>query len=151
MARYRNLLSAASALALTAAFATTAVAEDQDTEGGDDGDRAEAEEERPDRTVEASAEVQAAAGVEEREPVDVSDTFDDGDRVFIWSRIMGAADSEVRHVWERNGAEIADISLEIGSESWRTWTRSQVASGDYAVRVVAEDGEELGSVSFTVD
>lgn len=97
-----------------------------------------------------AAEVKAAKGVESREPVDESTSFAAGEKVYIWSRITGAANTTVKHVWKKDGTEIWSASLPVKSVRWTTYSRRSVSAGQYEVEVQGEDGSVIGSVSFSV-
>ncbi|MCB9564645.1 MAG: DUF2914 domain-containing protein [Kofleriaceae bacterium] len=99
----------------------------------------------------ASAEVKAAKAIANKEPVDEATSFADGDKVWAWSKIVGAKDTTVKHVWKRDGQVIWEKELTIGSNQWRTYTRRTVHKGSYAVEVQAADGTVLGSAEFTVE
>ena len=98
----------------------------------------------------AAAEVKAAKGVANKEPVEEGTSFAAGDKVFIWSRITGAANTTIKHVWKKNGQEIWFATLPVKSTRWTTSSRRTVQPGQYVVEVQAEDGSVLGSVSFDV-
>ena len=147
----QKLVTAVFMLSFAALVSATAAAEENgDAENGD-AENGDAEAPETGAPGQSSAEVKAAAGVEEREPVEEAERFEDGDRVFAWSRIENAEEEDVHHVWERNGAEVAEISIDVGGPTWRTWTRSAVSEGEYTVRVVGENDRELGAVSFEVE
>jgi len=99
----------------------------------------------------AAAEAKAAKGVENREPVEEGTTFAAGDKVWIWSRITGAAGTKVQHVWKRNGVYDWKATLAVNSKRWTTSSRRKVKAGSYTVDVVAADGTVLTSVAFTVN
>lgn len=98
----------------------------------------------------AAAEVKAAKGVENKEPVEEGTSFAAGDKVFVWSRITGAANTTIKHVWKKNGQEIWFATLPVKSTRWTTSSRRTVQPGQYVVEVQAEDGSVLGSVTFDV-
>jgi len=97
-----------------------------------------------------TAEVKAAKGVENREPVEEGASFDAGTKVWCWSRIHNAAGTKVQHRWKRDGKQEWSATLKVGSRRWTTYSRRQVKPGSYQVEVVSEDGNVIGSVSFTV-
>lgn len=101
-------------------------------------------------TAGAAAEAKAAKGVANREPVEEGTTFAAGDKVWIWSRITGAAGTKVQHVWKRNGVYDWKATLAVNSKRWTTSSRRKVKAGSYTVDVVAADGTVLTSVAFTV-
>ena len=99
-----------------------------------------------------NAEVKAAKGLENREPVDEGTSFSAGSTVYVWSRINEEMGKKVKHVWKKDGAEIWTATFSIGSPSWRVNSRRPgITAGSYTVDVIAEDGSSLGSVSFTVN
>jgi hypothetical protein len=98
----------------------------------------------------AAAEVKAAKGVENKEPVEEGTSFAAGDKVWVWSRITGAANTTVRHVWKKNGQEIWSANLPVKGNRWTTSSRRTVQPGQYVVEVQGQDGSVLGSVSFDV-
>lgn len=117
------------------------------------GDPAPAQDQAPAQAPEAgqpSAEVKAAKGVENREPVEEGTSFAAGDKVFIWSRILNAQGATVEHVWKKDGKEIWKATLAVKSNRWTTHSRRRVSAGQYEVVVQTTDGTQLGSVSFTV-
>jgi hypothetical protein len=98
----------------------------------------------------AAAEVKAAKGVDKKEPVEPGDTFAAGTKIWIWSRVTGAAGTSVKHVWKKDDKQIWAATLKIGGPRWTTSSRRQLKAGSYTVDVVGADGASLGSVSFTV-
>ena len=98
----------------------------------------------------AAAEVKAAKGVDKKEPVEPGESFAAGTKVWIWSRVTGAAGTKVKHVWKKDDKQIWAASLKIGGPKWTTSSRRQLKAGSYTVDVVGADGTTLGSVSFTV-
>lgn len=99
----------------------------------------------------AAAEVKAAKGVENREPVEPGTTFEAGTTVWAWSLITGAQGTTVKHVWKKDGAEVWHANLKIGSKKWTTYSRRKLTkAGSYSVEVIGEDGSTLGSVDITV-
>ena len=99
----------------------------------------------------ATAEVKAARGVDKREPVEPGDTFAAGTKVWVWSRITGAAGTTVQHVWKKDDKPVWTAKLKVGGPKWTTSSRRQLKAGAYTVDVVGADGTTLGTVSFTVE
>ena len=98
----------------------------------------------------AAAEVKAGTGVENKESVGTASEFTAGTKVWIWSRITGAANTTVQHVWKKDGAKVWAANLKIKGNKWTTASRRQLKAGSYSVEVVGADGAVLGSVAFTV-
>ena len=104
----------------------------------------------PAATAGAAAEVKAGTGVENKESVGTASEFTAGTKVWIWSRVTGAANTTVQHVWKKDGAKVWAANLKIKGNKWTTASRRQLKAGSYSVDVVAADGTVLGSVAFTV-
>ncbi len=92
----------------------------------------------------------AGTGVENKESVGTASEFTAGTKVWIWSRITGAANTTVQHVWKKDGAKVWAANLKIKGNKWTTASRRQLKAGSYSVEVVGADGAVLGSVAFTV-
>lgn len=98
-------------------------------------------------------EARTASGVEEREPVDVSDTFSANDTVTLWMAVRSAeGPTNLDVVWSVNGNEIHTYNIEVGqSWRWRTWAQMRVArAGDWNVEIRDGNGTALETVAFTV-
>lgn len=98
----------------------------------------------------AAAEVKAAKGIENKEPVDEGTSFAAGEKVWVWSRVTGVVDAGIKHVWKKNDQQIWVANLPVKSTRWTTYSRRTVQPGQYVVEVQAEDGSVLGSVAFDV-
>ena len=69
-------------------------------------------------------EAELCAGVEERMPTGMADTFaPDVGEVYLWCKVTGCMDTTViHHVWYLNGEQMADVELPVRSPAWRTWS-----------------------------
>lgn len=110
----------------------------------------------------ASEHIQRAvltSAIEDREPADdLGNSFehsgDDYDQVFFFTHVVDHADSTIVHEWHRNGELEAEVELDVGSNSWRTYSSKQIhhlATGQWTVRAVDENGELLAEHQFTVN
>jgi hypothetical protein len=97
-----------------------------------------------------AADVKAGTGIAKREIVGDGDTFTAGTKVWVWTSITGASGKAVKMVWKRDGNQLWDMSFDVSSGRYRTWTRHTVKAGSYTVEVQGDDGAVLGSVAFTV-
>jgi hypothetical protein len=98
----------------------------------------------------ASAEVKAGTGVEKHEIVGEAASFPAGTTVWVWSRITNGEGS-IKHVWKRDGKEVWTATLPVGSKAWATSSRRTIpAAGSWQVDVTSEAGQQLGTVSFTI-
>jgi hypothetical protein len=104
----------------------------------------------------AAATVDAAVGtaIAERALTGAADNFKaDAGKLYCFSKIENAADSEIEHVWYKGDAEQARVKLSIKGSPWRTYsakTLPEDAVGDWRCDVV-QDGKVLKSVAFKVE
>lgn len=98
-------------------------------------------------------EAKTAGDVEDREAIDVSTSFTQGDRVTVWMAIKNSeSPTHVDVVWKSDGSEVHALKLDVGeSTRWRTWANMTVhQSGDWSVEIRSPDGQVLKTVDFTV-
>jgi hypothetical protein len=92
--------------------------------------------------------------VEDRQPVGQAESFPaDVGQLSCFSRIVGGEGSTVVHAWIHEGTTRARVELEVGSDSWRTWSTKTILpswTGSWEVKIMTPDGQVLGSVPFTV-
>lgn len=72
--------------------------------------------------------------------------------IYCWTRVTGAADQGIRHVWTHDDMEFP-VELEIGGSPWRTWSSKQIPpewSGEWSVRILDMQGNVLETLTFTV-
>lgn len=72
--------------------------------------------------------------------------------VVCFTKITGAADTEIEHVWYKGNTEMTRVKLAIKGSPYRTWsvkTLPAEAKGDWRCDVV-QDGKVLHSVKFVV-
>ena len=92
----------------------------------------------------------------DRMPVGADSTFTaDVERVYCWTRISGAPEggTTIHHVWIRGDQEMADLELNIGAPSWRTWSNKAIMAdwtGDWRVEVRDDAGNVIETIRFTV-
>jgi hypothetical protein len=100
---------------------------------------------------EASAEIKAGTGVENREIVGEATSFPAGTTVWVWSLVKNAEGS-VKHVWKRDGKDVWTATMRVGSKKWSTSSRRTIPkAGSWEVEVQTLDGASLGTVAFTVN
>jgi hypothetical protein len=101
----------------------------------------------------AAAELRVAREVVDREPVGESDAFAaDVGQVAAWTRITGAENTVIEHVWRYRDMEWT-VPLEIGSTSWRTWSRKIILpewTGAWEVEIRDQEGNTLATTTFTI-
>lgn len=97
-----------------------------------------------------------AMGVEDREPVESGDRFtSDVDRLYFFTEFQGEfPESQFEHVWIHEGEERDRIALSAQGPRWRTWSSKAILpewTGQWTVRVVDSDGNELASATFQIE
>lgn len=91
-------------------------------------------------------------GVANRRIVDPSDSFDEGQTVWFWMHVEGAAPGDrIRHVWLHAGQQVYTIDLELGGASWRTQSTKRMrpgSRGDWRVEARDAAGRVLAASDF---
>lgn len=102
----------------------------------------------------ASAEVSVGTAVADHALTGAAESFPKGtEKLYCFSKLTGAADSEVEHVWYKGDAEQGRVKLKVGGSPWRTYSTKTLgpdASGDWRCDVV-QNGTVLQSVKFRVE
>lgn len=96
--------------------------------------------------------------IENREPVDdLGHTYqhsgDAYDRLIFFTHIMDHDGRAITHRWYHNGELDSEVTLAIGSDSWRTYSSRQISylsTGDWTIRVLNDRDDELVHYSFSV-
>ncbi len=102
------------------------------------------------------AESSITTAIENQQPVDRISTYPaDFGKLYCFTRIVGAnSDTSVTHVWLFQGHEMARVTLPVGSENWRTNSSKRFLpqwAGDWQVRVLDAEGNELASIPFVLE
>jgi len=97
-----------------------------------------------------------AEGVENREPVGVSETFPaTTERVYCFIEATNIeADTEVTFAWYHEGTEMRTFSLPLMEGSrWRTFAYKNLygKTGNWKVEIRDSSGNSVKSISFTVE
>lgn len=111
-------------------------------------------------TAGLQAEVQRSQltnAIEEREPTDnvTEPVFigpDDVKTLYYFTHITNMAGKQIVHRWLYNGNEMAAVTLNIGSESWRTYSSKRIVpqwDGEWQIQVWHQD-LQLTSTTFKV-
>ena len=100
------------------------------------------------------AEIVIARSVQDREPVGAGDDFPSNvGQLAGWTRVTGAANTTIEHVWRYQGMENV-IPLRIGQGSpWRTWSQKTIPSdwtGQWTFEVRDAGGNVIATTTFTV-
>lgn len=99
--------------------------------------------------------ITVSKGVKNLEPVGVGTTFDsDVNRLYCFTRIQtDEYPTEIVHIWLYNENIIAEVPLEINSNTWRTYSSKQILpkwAGNWKVEVYSADGKLIGETEFTI-
>lgn len=88
--------------------------------------------------------------LENREIVEETTTFHQGDLVYLWMRVVGGPADPIQVTWTSDDfTETAQ--LPIGGSPWRTWAKKTLwQPGTWNVKVTSADGTELWSTALTV-
>jgi len=102
-----------------------------------------------------TVDAQLCSGIAERMPLEMTDTFtNDIDKIWLWCKIEGAADSTyVKHVYYYKGEQVAEVELPVNSPSWRTWSSKAILPnwvGDWEVKIVDAGGNVLKAMPFKI-
>ena len=104
----------------------------------------------------AAVTVEAAVGtaVAERVLSGAAESFPAGTAtVFCFTKVTGAAGTDIEHVWYKGDTEMARVTLSITFSPHRTWSSKKMptdAAGDWRCDVV-QAGKVLQSVKFKVE
>ena len=93
--------------------------------------------------------------VENREPVDnlnATALSRDLNKVFFFTEVSGLANQTITHRWSLEGQVQAEVSLNIGSNRWRTYSSKNLFAGlrgSWLVEVIDQQNRVLSSATFT--
>ena len=109
----------------------------------------------PKAEAQASAEVKVGTGIEKMELQGEAASFKvaAGTKIFAWAKVTGAADSTITAVFSM-GDRTSKQELKVPRSPYRTNTYRTFRAGDegsWTVKILAADGTELGTASFTVE
>lgn len=89
----------------------------------------------------------------DRVPIGKGDVFSpEVPELYCFTRIVGAdVDTEVTHNWYFKGNLMSSTVLPVGSASWRTWSKKEMAPelmGEWMVEILSKEGVPLESIIF---
>ncbi len=101
-----------------------------------------------------SAEVKVGTAVEKMELQGEATSFKvaAGTKIYAWTKVTGAADSTITVVFTK-GDRTSKQDLKVPRSPYRTHAYRTFRTGDdgsWTVKVLAADGAELGTATFTV-
>lgn len=118
---------------------------------------AEAEKPAAAATGGLTVEAKVCKNLQNREPVDITDSFKIADgQVITFSRVTGGTGSEIHHVYFHGDKQVDDITLKVKGSPWRTNSRKTLRpdvgmSGDWRVEVRDAGGAVLETLKFSVE
>ena len=102
----------------------------------------------------AAAEAAVGTSIADRTLAGMAESFPKGtEKLYCFSRITNAAETEIEHVWFKGDVEQARVKLKVGGSPWRTHSSKLLGpdgSGDWRCDVM-QDGKVLKSVAFKVE
>lgn len=102
----------------------------------------------------ATAEAAVGTSIADRTLAGAAESFPKAtERLFCFSRVVDAENTEIEHVWYKGDVEQARVKLKIGGSPWRTHSSKLLGvdgAGDWRCDVV-QDGNVLKSVAFKVE
>ena len=104
-----------------------------------------------------TVEAKLCKNLQNREPVDVTDTFKIADgQVITFSRVTGGAGSEIHHVYFLGDKQLDDITLKVNGSPWRTNSKKTLRAdagmtGDWRVEIRDGSGSVLETLKFKVE
>jgi cytoskeletal protein RodZ len=96
------------------------------------------------------------AEIKDRMPTGVDTSFPtSAQRVFVWSKIHAQQiPSKVRHIYFFDGQKISEVTLDVRSTYWRTWSFKNISNkrfqGEWRVDITSADGKVLRRLYFEV-
>jgi hypothetical protein len=98
-----------------------------------------------------TVDVKFARSIDKRLPIDASESFTAGGKVYCWNEVKGIkGEGSISHRWYRDGKQIVEIPISVRSMKWRTWSFMNAVPGSYKVEITGEGGEVLKTAEFTV-
>lgn len=94
--------------------------------------------------------------IENRMPAGVDRSFPTTDgKIYVWTMIEAKqVPSKIHHIYYFGGNKISDVSLDVHSTRWRTWSSKTIANlryrGEWRVDIAAPNGDVLRQVYFEV-
>lgn len=90
--------------------------------------------------------------IEAMEPVsDLAQVSTDVTRVYYFTELQGFRGHAITHRWEYNGKLMAEVSFQVNSDRWRTWSSKNMLpswAGTWQVSVLDEGGNLMEQKQF---
>ena len=96
------------------------------------------------------------AEIKNRMPAGVDTSFPvSTQRVFVWNAIEARqVPTKIRHIYYLDGKKISDVTLDVRSAYWRTWSAKSLSNeryrGEWRVDIATASGKVLRRLYFEV-
>jgi hypothetical protein len=96
------------------------------------------------------------SGIKDRMPSGVGSSFPSSvERIYVWSQVAAKQfPTKIRHIYYLEGRKISDVSLDIRSALWRTWSFKSISNdryrGAWRVDIASADGTVLRRLYFDI-
>lgn len=93
--------------------------------------------------------------IQDREPVGAGETFPATvGKLYCHTLVEGAEEpTTITHVWYHGEKNMAEVTLDVGSARWRTWSSKKIVeswTGNWHVDILDADGAVLISAPFQI-
>jgi len=100
-------------------------------------------------------EIKVCRGIIGKQPMGTASVFPDTiGRIFCYTVVSGAdGPGKIAHVWFHGNDKLAEVSLDIQTGNWRTWSSKRIIpqwTGHWRVEVLDESGLLVGKKAFEV-
>ena len=96
------------------------------------------------------AEAKLGTDIVDREISGETTSFSLNDTAYLWMRVVDGEGETITVRWA-NGDQVYDVTLDIGSNSWRTWSSKVLhIPGEWIVTVTDASGTTLHQATLTV-
>lgn len=102
------------------------------------------------------SEAATCRAIENRIPAGVDRVFtSSAGMIYVWTKIEATqVPSKIHHIYYLDGKQISDVSLDVRSAHWRTWSYQTIANhryrGEWRVDIATSNGEILRQLYFEV-
>jgi len=99
----------------------------------------------------------AGLGIQDRDPIGIGRSFQwSNGRVYIWSMIdCTNPPSSIKHIYYFNEQKVSEVSLDVKSNQWRTWSYKTISDkryiGQWRVDITSAAGKVLETIQFRVN
>ena len=90
-----------------------------------------------------------------RDPENIQTDFNSSvSKIYLWTQVSGSeSPTEIKHIWYYKNNKMAEISLNVNSSPYRTWSFKSISPeliGEWYVEVTDSEGNVLKKIPFSV-